>query len=60
MSVCVNVGVHGIQKKVLDPLKLELTGDSEYLMWALGTELWSSKRAASAFTHRAVFSTLEL
>lgn len=34
MCVCVyvNAGVSGVQKKVLDPLKLELTGDCEWLI----------------------------
>lgn len=51
VSVYVNAGVHGAQKKVLDPLMLELTGDYEWLMWVMGTELCSSESAASAFDH---------
>lgn len=51
VSVYVNAGVHGAQKKVLDPLTLKLTGECKWLMWVLGTELCSSERAASAFDH---------
>lgn len=35
----------GDQKKALDPLQLKLTEVVSFLMWALGTKVWSSGRA---------------
>ena len=49
VCVCVCVcGVHGGQKRVSDPLELELQVVVSRLMWVLVTELRSSTRAARA------------
>lgn len=48
------VGAHRVQKRIQYPLELELQGVVNHLMWVLGTELWSSERAAMLSTNGAV------
>lgn len=47
VPACLHV-YHRGQKRVLDPLELELRVLANWLMWVLGTEPRSSVRAASA------------
>ena len=55
MYVCVCVFVsasaHGVEKKALDPLELELQTLVSSLMWVLGTKLWSSAKAFRTLKH---------
>lgn len=44
------------QKKVLNPLELELHMVVGHLMWLLGTKLGCSARKASALNHGAISS----
>lgn len=55
MYMCVHLSVTCVrvatdQRRVLHPLEPELHADMSWLTWVLGTELWSSRRAASLFT----------
>ena len=50
-SAHTHAGVHSDLKKASDPLDLEQYAAVNCLMWALGTALWSSGGAASAFNH---------
>lgn len=49
MSLCeycgINTGAYGVQKRVFNPLGLELQVVVRHLMCVLGTKLWSSGRA---------------
>lgn len=47
-------GSHRAQKRVADPLELELTDSCELSDRVLGAKLRSSVRAASAGTHAAI------
>lgn len=52
MCMCVSVSgwnFLGGQKRMLDPLELESKAVVSHSKWVLGTKLWSSERAASAF-----------
>lgn len=51
MCLCVCAGTHGSQKRISEPLKLELQVIVNYLMWVLGTKLISSARAPSTLNH---------
>lgn len=42
---------HGSQKKVSDPLVLELLVVVSFPVWVLEIKLWSSARAESVFNH---------
>lgn len=46
----IHVGTKGDKRKILNPLVLELQMFVSNLTWVLGTEFWSSARAASALT----------
>ena len=48
-SVC--PGTNRGQKRMLDPLELELQEVMSCLTWVLETELWPSVRATSALSH---------
>lgn len=41
-SAHTHAGAHSDQKKASDPLDLEQEGAVNWLVWALGTALWSS------------------
>lgn len=45
LNVC--LGIHGDQKRKLDPLELEFLGVLSCLTWVLGTKLGSFARTAS-------------
>lgn len=47
MCMCLYVGAHRGQKRVLGPLELELQAGVNCLMWVLGKEHGVSERAAS-------------
>lgn len=47
LCVCESVGIHGSQKRMLDPLELVLKETVNHSGWVLGTQLWFSERAAS-------------
>ena len=49
--MCMNAGVHKVQKRRLDPLKLELETVVSYLMWVLGIKFRSFVRAVHALSH---------
>lgn len=40
LYVHIRARIHGVQKKVLDPLELELQAGVSHLTQVLGTELW--------------------
>ena len=50
VSLCVHVcaGTHRSQKRVSDPLELELKEAVSHQILVLGTKLWASTRTASA------------
>jgi hypothetical protein len=50
-GVLVSVGGHGGQKRVLNPLKLELQVAISHLIWVLGTDLRSFMRKVHPFTY---------
>lgn len=43
--------IYGGQKKVSDPLELELQVSLSHPQWVVGTELWSSEKAAHVLNH---------
>lgn len=48
MCACVSAGAYRVQKRVSEPLALELQGVVNHQMWILRTELSSSGRVADA------------
>lgn len=52
---CVSAVACRIQKRAPDSLELDLQAVAGSLIWALGTELGSSVRLASALNPRAIF-----
>lgn len=60
VCVCVNMcmGAKGVQKRVMDPLELEVQALMSCPTWVLGIELWFSVRAASTLYHCAISSTM--
>lgn len=54
-SVChMQVRARGGQKRLLDPVDLNLQAFVSYLMWAPGTKLGFSERACYALNHSAI------
>jgi hypothetical protein len=51
MHVSMWMGVYGSQIRALELLKLVLQASVSYPAWILGTELWTSGRAANALNH---------
>ena len=52
MHMC--MGASRGQKKLSDPLNLELQVIIGYLMWVLGIELWFSGRVVSVLSHGVI------
>lgn len=54
----VHEDTHGDQRRVSDPREMKLQAVVNFLMWILGTELWSSARATRDFHHWTISPAL--
>lgn len=59
LSVCTHeYSAHGVQKRGLDALELELQVTVNPIMWVSGTKLRSFRRTANVLNHEAIFPAL--
>lgn len=54
----IHAGAHRIQKRVLDPLELELQAVVSHVTWVQGTKLRASDRAVTAHNARLLSPAL--